>query len=95
MESEAGAKVVNNVETAKFCTMKKVELLKILCEGLKMLSRCEVMRDDYRYVGLFEEFQNMRSVGLKYREAVRRLAEDYNIGRATVERIISRLDGEC
>ena len=75
--------------------MKKVELLKILCEGLKMLSRCEVMRDDYRYVGLYEEFQNMRRAGLKYREAVRVLAKDYKLSRATVERVISRLDGDC
>ena len=75
--------------------MKKVELLKLLCEGLKMLSQCEVMRDDYKYIGMYEEFQNMRGVGLKYREAVRRLAKDYHLGRATVERVIKRLDGEC
>ena len=75
--------------------MKKVELLKILCEGLKMLSCCEVMRDDYRYIGMFEEFQNMRKAGLKYREAVRQLAKEYHIGRATVERAIKRLDGDC
>jgi hypothetical protein len=74
--------------------MKKVELLKILREGLKMLSQCEVMRDDYRYIGMYEEFQNMRRCGLKYREAVRHLAKDYKIGRATVERVISRLDGD-
>lgn len=75
--------------------MKKVELLKILCEGLKMLSRCEVMRDDYKFIGMFEEFQNMRRMGLKYREAVMRLAKEYHIGRATVERAIKRLEGEC
>ena len=75
--------------------MKKVELLKILREGLKMLSKCEVMRDDYKYIGMYEEFKNMRDMGLKYREAVRRLAKEYHIGRATVERAIKRLDGDC
>lgn len=75
--------------------MKKVELLKILREGLKMLSESEVMRDDYKYIGLYEEFQNMRRVGLKYREAVRMLAKEHQMGRATVERVISRLEGEC
>lgn len=75
--------------------MKKIKLLKMLSEGLKMLSDCEVMRDDYRYIGMYEEFQNMRSSGLKYREAVRLLSEDYQIGRATVERVIKRLDGDC
>ena len=75
--------------------MKKVELLKILREGLKRLSDCEVMRDDYRYIQMYEEFVNMRKTGLKYREATRLLAEDYHIGRATVERIIKRLEGDC
>lgn len=75
--------------------MKKVELLKIMHEGLKKLSESEVMRDDFRWVKLYEEFQVMRSRGLKYREAARMLAKDYHIGRATVERIVRRLDGEC
>ena len=75
--------------------MKKVELLKILAEGLKMLSENEVMRDDYRYVPMYEAFMNMRSSGVKYRSAVRMLAEEYRIGRATVERIIKRLEGDC
>ena len=75
--------------------MKKVELLKLLREGLKMLSESEVMRDDYKYIGLYEKFQNMRDMGLKYREAVRMLAKEHQMGRATVERVISRLEGEC
>lgn len=75
--------------------MKKIELLKIMHEGLKKLSECEVMRDDFRHVKMFEEFQVMRENGLKYREAVRMLAKDYDISRATVERIVSRLSGEC
>lgn len=75
--------------------MKKVELLKILAEGLKMLSENEVMRDDYRYVPMYEAFVNMRSSGVKYRSAVRMLAEEYHVSRATVERIIKRLEGDC
>ena len=75
--------------------MKKIELLKIMHEGLKRLSECEVMRDDFRHVKMYEEFQTMRENGLKYREAVRMLAEDHKISRATVERIVSRLSGEC
>lgn len=75
--------------------MKKVELLKILAEGLKMLSENEVMRDDYRYVPMYEAFINMRSSGVKYRSAVRMLAEEYHVSRATVERIIKRLEGDC
>lgn len=75
--------------------MEKIELLKIMREGLKRLSESEVMRDDYRYVQLYEDFVTMRSRGMKYREAARMLAREYHIGRATVERVISRLSGEC
>ncbi len=59
-----------------------------------MLSENEVSRDDWRYVSLFEEFQQMRSLGVKYVEAVRMLAEDYGVGRATVERAVARLGKE-
>lgn len=74
--------------------MKVVELLRIGGEMLKLLSGNEVNRDDWRYVELFEEFQNMRGLGVKYREAIRMLSEDYGISRATVERVVQRLDRE-
>ena len=78
-----------------FCTMKVVELLKIGGEMLKLMSAHEVNRDDWRFVKLYEEFQVMREHGVKYRECVRMLAEDYHVSRATVERVVSRLDREC
>ena len=91
-ESEAGAKIVINLNS---CTMKVVELVKISSEALKMMSENDVMRDDWRFVPMYEEFQSMREKGLKYRECVRMLSEDYHVSRATVERAIRRLDGEC
>ena len=75
--------------------MKVVELLKIGGEMLKLMSRNEVNRDDWRFVPMYEDFQEMRDKGVKYREAVRMLAEDYHVSRATVERAIRRLEGEC
>ncbi len=75
--------------------MKVVELLKIGAEMLKLMSRNEVNRDDWRFVPMYEDFQEMRDKGVKYREAVRMLAEDYHVSRATVERAIKRLEGEC
>ena len=79
------------VELTFFCTMKLFELLKISSPALKMLSNSEAARDDWRYVKLYEDFQNMRRLGVKYAEVVRRLAESYGIGRATVERVVARL----
>ena len=78
-----------------FARMKVVELLKIGAEMLKLMSRNEVNRDDWRFVPMYEEFREMRHKGVKYREAVRMLAEDYHISRATVERAIKRLDSDC
>ena len=78
-----------------FARMKVVELLKIGAEMLKLMSRNEVNRDDWRFVPMYEDFQEMRDKGVKYREAVRMLAEDYHVSRATVERAIKRLEGEC
>ena len=75
--------------------MKVVELLKIGGEMLKLMSRNEVNRDDWRFVPMYEDFQEMRDKGVKYREAVRMLAEEYRVSRATVERAIRRLEGEC
>lgn len=75
--------------------MKVIELLKIGGEMLKLMSENEVNRDDWRFVPMYEEFREMREKGLKYREAVRILAEDYHVSRATVERAIKRLEGEC
>lgn len=75
--------------------MKVIELLKIGGEMLKLMSENEVNRDDWRFVPMYEDFQEMRDKGVKYREAVRILAEDYHVSRATVERAIKRLEGEC
>lgn len=75
--------------------MKRYEALKLVGGTLKMLSDFEVNYDDWRFVPMYEDFQEMRDKGVKYREAVRMLAEDYHVSRATVERAIKRLEGEC
>jgi hypothetical protein len=75
--------------------MKVIELLKMASEMLKVMSENDVMRDDWRFVPMYEEFQNMRKNGLKYRECIRLLSEDYHVSRATIERAIRRLDSEC
>ena len=75
--------------------MKVVELVKINSEALKVMSENDVMRDDWRFVPMYEEFQTMRKNGLKYRECIRLLSEDYQVSRATVERAIRRLGSVC
>lgn len=71
--------------------MKIVELLKIARETLKLMSKNDVLLDDWKFVPMYEEYQNMRSMGVKYSETIRMLAEDYNVGKSTIERAIRRL----
>ena len=74
--------------------MKVVELLKIGGELLKTMSQNEVLRDDYRFVPMYEQYKKMRAVGVKYREVVRILSEDYHVSHSTIERAISRLSSD-
>lgn len=75
--------------------MKRYEALKLVGGTLKMLSEYEVILDDWRFVDMYEQFKMMRKHGVKYRECVRVLADDNNVSRATIERAIKRLEGEC
>lgn len=74
--------------------MKVVELLKVGSEMLKVMSRHDVCRDDYRYVSLYEKYHIMREKGVKHLAAIHMLSEDYHISTRTVERVVKRLGGE-
>ena len=71
--------------------MEIAEIVKIGRELLKMLSEYDVRLDDWKHLKMYDEFKRMRKNGVKYRYAVSELALTYNLSRAKVERIISRL----
>lgn len=75
--------------------MKLVELLKISCGLLKYLSENDAKIDDWKYLVMYERFKRMRQQKVKHTSAVEQLAKDYNISRASVERIIRRFRKEC
>lgn len=75
--------------------MKVTELLEIGRLILAVMSRNGIRLDDYRYLKAYEEFRNMRYNRVKYREAIRMLAEENGISQRTLERIFRRLSGEC
>ena len=75
--------------------MKVVELVKISSEALKLMSKNDVMRDDWRFVPMYEAYKQMRRNGMKYRACIMMLSEEYEVSTATVERALRRLDGEC
>ena len=75
--------------------MKVIELLRIFREPLKMMSESDVMRDDWQYVDMFEQYVTMRKCRVKYREVIRVLSYEYKVSKSTVERIIRRLSKDC
>lgn len=75
--------------------MKVTELLKIGTSMLYIMSQNGIMRDDYQYLQAYEDFLQMRKNRVKYRVAIKLLAEDHNVSERTMERIIKRLSQEC
>lgn len=75
--------------------MKVYELLKISCEALKMMSRNGILLEDYKYVEAYDQFCRMRLFGMKYRAAIRILAEERCVGERTLQRAFKRLEKEC
>lgn len=73
--------------------MKVVKLVKISMAMLKLLSENGIKIDDYRYVGAYEDFLNMRHNKVKYRSAIKMIAEDLDVSERTLERIFKRLSG--
>ena len=75
--------------------MKVYEMLKLGSETLKTMSRHGIFRDDYRYVDAYEQFRNMRDLGVKYDTALAILAKERHISRRTLQRAFKRLSKEC
>lgn len=71
--------------------MKVVELLKIGSEMLKMLSENGIRIGDYRYIEAYSDFLNLRKNRVKYRTAIKMLADEKHISQRTLERVFKRL----
>ena len=71
--------------------MKVAKLVKIGTEMLKLLSENGIRIDDYQYVDAYEDFLNMRENRVKYRSAIKMLADEKHISERTLERIFKRL----
>ena len=71
--------------------MEIAEFVKIGRELLKSMSENDVKIQDWKYVGMYEEYKRMRGNRVKYRAAIAELALTHNLSRTKVERIIRRL----
>ena len=74
--------------------MKATELLQIGKQLLSIMSDNNLMRDDYKYLETFDAFLNMRKNRIKYRSAIKMLADEHHISERTLERIFKRLSKE-
>lgn len=71
--------------------MKMAKLLKISMDMLKLMSEYGVKIDDWQYVDTYYDFLNMRDNKVKYRNAIKILAEEKHISPRTLERVFKRL----
>lgn len=75
--------------------MTFAELVKIDTQMLMLLSENGIRIDDYRYVDAYEQFLNMRRNRMKYRAAIKMLADEKHISERTLERVFKRLSRVC
>ena len=74
--------------------MTAAELIKINRNGLELMSKSDLRTDDYRYITLYDTYQNMRADGEKVNYIIAHLAEEYGISESSVKRCVRRLSAE-
>ena len=74
--------------------MKKVLFLKLNAEMLKLMSKCGLRSDDYRFIRAYEEYCFLREEGEKADVIRMELAEKYKVSESTLKRAFRRLSGE-
>lgn len=66
------------------------DFIKINSETLKLLSKYDIKVDDYKFIDLFQEYEQMLSDGNKVSYIVAVLSAKYNISETTIYRILRR-----
>ena len=74
--------------------MKKVLFLKLNAEMLKLMSKCGLREDDYKYIRAYEEYQFLRKEGQKADVILMEMSERYKVSESTLKRAFRRLSGE-
>ena len=75
--------------------MKVYGMLKLGSETLKTMSRNGIFVNDYVYVEVYERFRHMRSMGIKYEQALFELSQERHIAKRTLQRAFKRLSKDC
>jgi AraC-like DNA-binding protein len=74
--------------------MKVIEILRFNREILERLSKNDIKTDDWEYVDLYNEYEQLRGAGEKVTWIIDTLSEKYGCSERTIHRIISRFKGD-
>lgn len=74
--------------------MKNYEILKMNASLLQLLNKNGVSVNDVNYIGIFDEFMNMKQQGLKVRYIAITLAEKYGMTDRSIFKIVKRMSQE-
>ena len=74
--------------------MKVIEILRFNKEILERLSKNDIKTDDWEYVEMFNEYEQLRKEGEKVTWIIDTLSEKYGCSERTIHRIISRFKGD-
>lgn len=72
--------------------MEAYKLLFLIRDLAKSMSEIGVKMDDYKYIGLCQEYNDLVANGEKREYARTILSKEYSVSESTVFRIISRLN---
>lgn len=75
--------------------MKTIELLKISMNMLCVMTENNILRDDWQYIDVYEQYINMRRNRVKHTAAIDELSSDIGVSPRTLERAFKRLGSEC
>lgn len=70
--------------------MRVADFVRISAETLKMLSKHGIRTEDFKYTGLFADYERMAGGGDKISYIVAVLAERYAVSESSVWRILRR-----
>jgi hypothetical protein len=74
--------------------MKVIEILRFNREILERLSKNDIKTDDWEYVDLYNEYEQLRGAGEKVTWIIDMLSAKYGCSERTIHRIISRFKGD-
>lgn len=75
--------------------MQIIEILRTCGDFLETLHKFGIKIDDYRYLGMYSDYEKMHQKGYKMTYIVAVLAERYDMCERKVYKVIKRMSANC